>query len=130
MRKLELSRSFKTNQLNRRYHMRLSFVLLLIVTFLGLSGCQKENKETRSSINEPAVSTAPARTEGQASLASNDSLKQQASSQVSLSQADAASLASQAIERKIIRNANLTIEVTSPPDSQRRISTIAESHQG
>jgi len=49
---------------------------------------------------------------------------------VSLKQADAANTASQAIERKIIRNATLTLEVTSPPDNQRKITSIAETHQG
>src|SRR5258708_27144085 len=115
MRKLELSRSFMTNQLNRRYHMRLSLTLLLILAFAGLSGCQKGN---RSSISEPE-SSAPARIEARSSLASNDLVQ---GKQVSLNQADAANLASQAIERKIIRNANLTLEVTSPPESQRKIS--------
>ena len=106
--------------------MRLSLALLLSVTLLGISGCLRGN---RSQISEPAESTGRARTEAQSKLESNDSLdlpKQTAS----LNQADAANLASPAIERKIIRNANLTIEVTSPPESQRKISTIAESHQG
>src|SRR5499427_872374 len=49
---------------------------------------------------------------------------------VSLKDANAANLASQAFDRKIIRNANLTFEVSSPGDSQRRVVSIAESHQG
>jgi len=49
---------------------------------------------------------------------------------VSLNQADSANAASQAIERKIIRNCNVTIEVASPGDSQRKVSSIAESHGG
>ncbi len=49
---------------------------------------------------------------------------------VSLNQADAANTASHAIERKIIRNANLTIEVASPTESQRKIFSAAESHGG
>src|SRR5207249_1938122 len=49
---------------------------------------------------------------------------------VSLNQADAANAVSQAIERKIIRDANLTIEVSSPADSQRKIFSVAEAHGG
>jgi hypothetical protein len=103
--------------------MRLLLILLLILTFVGLSGCQKGS---RSSIGEPE-SSAPAKTEARSNLKSQDLLQEQ---QISLSKADAANLASQAIERKIIRNANLTVEVTSPPESQRKISSITESHQG
>ncbi|HEY3025436.1 MAG TPA: DUF4349 domain-containing protein [Pyrinomonadaceae bacterium] len=47
-----------------------------------------------------------------------------------MNQADAANAAYQAIERKIIRNADLTIEVASPTESQPKIVSIAESHQG
>src|SRR5215831_11650683 len=49
---------------------------------------------------------------------------------VSLREADSANTASLAFDRKIIRNANLTVEVSSATDSQRKIVSIAESHQG
>jgi len=47
-----------------------------------------------------------------------------------LKDADSANTASQAFERKIIRNANLSVEVTSPTEVQRKIVSIAEMHQG
>jgi hypothetical protein len=49
---------------------------------------------------------------------------------VSLNQADSANTAAQAFDRKIIRNANLTVEVTSPGEAQHKLVAIAESHQG
>lgn len=49
---------------------------------------------------------------------------------VSLDQAGSANAATQAVERKIIRNANLTLEVAVPTDSQRKVFSIAESHGG
>lgn len=49
---------------------------------------------------------------------------------VSLEEADAANTASQAANRKIVRNANLTLEVASPSEVQPKIVSIAESHQG
>jgi len=52
------------------------------------------------------------------------------SESVSLSQVDSLSTVAQAAERKIIRNGNLTIEVNSPAEVQRKIASIAESHQG
>jgi len=73
----------------------------------------------------------PARTEDLSALKTyNSALSQSAPQQVSLNQADAATASSQAIERKIIRDANLTIEVASPTDSQRKIFSVAESHGG
>jgi Domain of unknown function (DUF4349) len=49
---------------------------------------------------------------------------------LSLKDADAAYTASQAFDRRIIRDANLTIEAASPLESQRKIFSIAESHGG
>lgn len=52
------------------------------------------------------------------------------SQKISLSQADVAASAAEAADRKIIRNANLTMEVSSTTDSQHRVASIAESHGG
>lgn len=49
---------------------------------------------------------------------------------VSLSDADTAASAAEAADRKIIRNANLTIEVNSTTDAQHQVASIAESHGG
>ncbi len=50
--------------------------------------------------------------------------------QVSLTQADTAASAAEAADRKIIRNANLTMEVKSTSDMQHKVTSIAESHGG
>jgi len=73
-----------------------------------------------------------AETENQSYLKTyNSALAQSAApQQPSLNQADSANAASQAIERKIIRDGNLTIEVSSPVESQRKIFSVAESHGG
>ena len=49
---------------------------------------------------------------------------------VSLSDAASAEAASQAFDRKIIRNGELTIETDAPADGLRAITAIAESHGG
>lgn len=49
---------------------------------------------------------------------------------VSLSDADRAEATAAAADRKIIRNADITIEVVSPTDAQHRVTSIAESHGG
>ena len=49
---------------------------------------------------------------------------------VSLSQADQSQLINGAVDRKIIRNADLSLEVDSPAEAQHRIASIAESQGG
>lgn len=49
---------------------------------------------------------------------------------VSLSDADKAKSATGAFDRKIIRDANLILEVNSPTDAFRQVSSIAEAHGG
>jgi Domain of unknown function (DUF4349) len=48
----------------------------------------------------------------------------------SLHSVDSAQASAQAIERKIIRNAEMTIQTDSPNDGQRKIAAIAEKHGG
>lgn len=50
--------------------------------------------------------------------------------QVSLTDGEKVAEVSAAVDRKIIRNADLTIEVTSPTETQHRIVSIAEMHGG
>ena len=113
--------------------MRLILVALLTVTLLIISGCG--NKSERSAVGpaeseqlhtKPQSESAKSRQESQAKISD---LKA-ANTNVSFNEANAANEASQAIERKIIRNANLTVEVASPAETQRKIFSIAEGHGG
>jgi len=113
--------------------MRFATLLLLTLALLSLSGCGNmrsgPDNESATTSQPQAKSYERAQApQARSEIASNQPVATQQN--ISLDQADAANAASQALERKIIRNANLTIEVTSPPESQRKISTIAESHQG
>lgn len=110
--------------------MRFTALLLLSVALLGLSGCDStgpvgNRSATISQTDKSADSEGQAKQEVNARSEVAPNLQP-----VSLKTADAANVASQAIERKIIRNANLTVEVASPTESQRKILSIAESHQG
>ena len=50
--------------------------------------------------------------------------------QVSLSEVDKAEATNEAADRKIIRNADITMEVDSTTDAQQRVASIAESNGG
>jgi hypothetical protein len=114
--------------------MRFTTLLLLNLVLLGLAGCDT----MRSGTNKQSAIAPQTETKSSAARSGPEQEKKvlgrnqvaATNEDVSLNQADAANTASQAIERKIIRNANLTVEVTSPADNQRKITSIAELHQG
>jgi hypothetical protein len=108
--------------------MKFTTLLVLGASLLSFSAC--EHAALRSDKSE--IASQSQRKENEQLLRSQDSIKKEFGSAqpVSLKDADAANIASQALERKIIRNAALTVEVTSPGDSQHKIVSIAESHQG
>src|SRR5258707_8429777 len=125
--------------------MRFTTLLLLSAVLLVISGCGSgtnrqvaaDQEAAKTTTQGPENSAGDSRGKLQTELlktANNQTLAkepaQPTQANVSLTQADAANTASQAIERKIIRNANLTIEVPSPTESQRKIFSAAESHGG
>jgi len=123
--------------------MRFTTLLLLTAALLVLAACepgaqrkvvsdQDALKPNTQAENVPGM--VEARSAQLKTNAENQSFAksptQATQAKVSLTQADAANAASQAIERKIIRNANLTLEVASPTESQRKIFSAAETHGG
>ncbi len=102
--------------------------LFLILPLFILVGCysakrsQLQSEEVRS-----ASRTAP---EG---FVNEQVLKREqnpAAAQVSLTQADQSQSMAEAMNRKILRNADLTLEVAAPTEAQRKITSIAESLGG
>ena len=123
---------------------------LVLALLLASAGCSSSKEGTANaptavaqkyegiSSSEQATKTAPATaqpagdvdaTKTQA-VAYYDSLGNAAQQQVSMNQVDVAASAAEAADRKIIRNANLTMEVDSTSDMQHRVTSIAESHGG
>ena len=102
----------------------LSFLLLLAVIF-GQLGCYRAQQEplTRSSTARPAEHSPGA---AKSVAQTPDSVMQP----VSLQQAYSAESVAAAADRKIIKNADLTLEVESPNDVQGSIASIAASHGG
>jgi len=102
--------------------------LLLGIALLGFSGCGG----AQSGANLARNSQPLAKADEQTSLEKTETRTglTQNLQPVSLKDADSANAASQAFARKIIRNASLSIEVASPTEVQRKIVSIAETHQG
>src|SRR5215211_6683148 len=100
--------------------MKSPIILLLALLSFSLS-CSRQ-PEMRSISTAPAAQTAaePVKPETYGA-------KQQ---KVSLSDVDKAESTTEAADRKIIRNADLTMEVASTTEAQHRVTAIAESHGG
>jgi hypothetical protein len=113
---------------------------LVLVLLMAFAGCSAERGIYTASAPSSADTVAKSETQPTtATEASRDSISaartvsagQSAEFQpVSLTQADTAASAAEAADRKIIRNANLTIEVNSTTDMQHKVTSIAEAHGG
>ncbi|HJZ81018.1 MAG TPA: DUF4349 domain-containing protein, partial [Pyrinomonadaceae bacterium] len=105
--------------------MKLITLLVLLFSISVLSGCGGAMDERSASYSSKVAEQKKA-----AGLANQTDTKSAPQVNVSLDQASSVNAASQAIERKIIRNANLIVEVAAPTDVQRKIFSVAESHGG
>jgi P2-related tail formation protein len=107
--------------------MKSPFIPLIALLVFSVS-CSRERAANSAAATEAYTSTqrpaaeAPAQ---KAAFAVTDERQK-----VSLVAADKAELTTEAADRKIIRNADLTMEVASTTDALRRITSIAESHGG
>lgn len=121
--------------------MRLVMGLVLTLLMLLLVGCSRAGRNAQQS-NANSGGARPAysseRSSEQGATSQSDEAPANAKpapgqaqmKQVSLTDADKAQSASAAMERKIIRNGDLSMEVGNPSESQRRIASIAEAHGG
>lgn len=133
--------------------MKLKIAALLTIALLALNGCGSKlesrssepgnggasysqpaaKEQTATSSNSQTATTANSNSAPDQSAVKSTADYKKASSaqpQVSLEKTDAAKAADTAVERKIIRNANLMLESNAPADGQRKIASIAESHGG
>jgi hypothetical protein len=102
--------------------------MLLLSSVLLFAGCGLSEKSAVSP--EAQKSVASSRDANQQGSV-KESLQREAVMQpVSLNDAAKSDSVTAAMERKIIRDADLTMEVPSTTETQRRVSSIAESHGG
>lgn len=116
--------------------MRQMTILFLLATFAVFSGCSRSGlNEAARMQSQPAPTTATMEAK-QATVfgrgGSSGSAEQAGQRQAAdpFSTANSIQASAQAIERKIIRNAELTMELDAPEETQRRIASIAEKHGG
>jgi len=114
-------------------------LIFLILSLSLISGCSLADRPMeRSSIGNKVVKSDADSTksvqpqESTASIAWSDEAASTmpVAQQVSLQQVDQSQSVAEAIDRKIIRDANLILEVAAPADTQRKITSIAEAAGG
>ena len=109
----------------------LSFMLLVLI--LGFTACDKGEPRPLAGRTFAQGDTAkPARDQLKASdkTEAEAYLNESEITKVSLAESNVTSETPAAVDRKIIRNADLTIEVPSTIDTQQKIVSIAETHGG
>lgn len=99
--------------------------IILVLALLSFSlSCTSQRMASTETVAQrkdvPAAETAPAKT---FSYAAEEQ-------KVALTQLDKAGETAEAADRKIIRNAEITIEVPSTTDAQHQVTSIAETHGG
>jgi Domain of unknown function (DUF4349) len=117
--------------------MRLSATLFLTGSMIALSACSSmrqaslskstpEGSIATSAMEDRATNAARSSIAGPVKLERQEGQQQQGSRQVSLESVASA----QAVERKVIQNAEMTIETNTPDEGQRKIAAIADKHSG
>ncbi|HVQ38666.1 MAG TPA: DUF4349 domain-containing protein [Pyrinomonadaceae bacterium] len=99
--------------------------LFALVIFVGCGSVQRAQRDMSYEVAKPAPQ-ALADPERRVTLSDQDPNL----TQVSLKQAGQSQSTAEAMDRKILRNAELTLEVGTPAEVQRKITSIAESLGG
>ena len=102
--------------------------ILLLSAVLMFAGCSfRENSGSADSAKSSVASSGPA---GQTKMVKEQMENRAVMRPVSLNDAVKSESTTAAMERKIIRDAELTMEVPSTTETQRGVTSIAESHGG
>jgi len=109
--------------------MKFPTILLLALLSFSMSCSSTDRSSAQKDVAQPAPVAQPdnnAQTAKFAALKAYDTPTEK----VSLNEVDKAESTAEAADRKIIRNADITIEVPSTTDAQHRVTSIAEAHGG
>jgi len=110
--------------------MKSPLILLLALLSFSLSCSSSQEFSAQKDVAQPAVATKPESSAQVATRAPAAQFYDSQTEKVSLSEVDKAESTTEAADRKIIRNADITIEVPSTTDAQHRVTSIAEAHGG
>jgi len=109
---------------------KLKFLLILGVFFMGACAASPASNSSGDVMvtQDKMAAVEDSSRVGRAPMAQNSAANSAAPSDVALDEADKSK--QQPTERKIIRNAELTLEAASPEEAQQKVTAIAESKGG
>jgi len=105
-----------------------SLLVPLIIATIVSCGCYRSERRAESSTAERVELETAKSADPHEPMQSSD--KKQVYNQISLRNADQAQVRSEAIDRKIIKDAEVTLEVNSPVEAQRNVTAIAGNRGG
>src|SRR5215216_2519780 len=109
--------------------MKSPIILLLALLSFSLSCSSAQRMDNPRNVVAESKGAAPQIAESEKIVTKTQGYDSQ-SQKVSLNNVDKADSTAEAADRKIIRNADITIEVPSTTDAQHRVTSIAEAHGG
>ena len=107
---------------------KLKFLALSLLLFLG--ACSSGEPATSNAMNAGIVSAPQNKSAARAEGGGKDDAAVPGARQISLEQENQSQEPAVPVERKIIRNADLTLEAASPEEAQQKITSIAEGKGG
>jgi hypothetical protein len=110
--------------------MKSPLILALALLSFSLSCSSSQQFSAQKDVAQRAVETKPENSVTQTTPAASRQFYDAQTEKVSLNEVDKAESTAEAADRKIIRNADITIEVPSTTDAQHRVTSIAEAHGG
>ncbi len=110
--------------------MRLSIALFLTVVLLAAAGCAQRRDYAGARNQEVATQSGSAGRSSTEAPAAAVQEQREGFKKVSLAQADQSQASAAAVERKIVRNAELTLEVAAPTEAQRKVAAVADARGG
>ena len=109
--------------------MKSPIILLLALVSFSLSCGSARNSETAALRADPSAQKVAEQTQAKDSARTTPGYTVQ-QQKVALTEVDKEGSSAEAFERKIIRNAEITMEVSSTTDTQHRVASIAETNGG
>lgn len=110
--------------------MRLTATLFFTLALLTLAGCNRSKNADYDSGTTSAPNTQSTEPQYRGLSNADANTTTPKAQTVSLTDADKSQTVTAAVERKIIRNADLQIEVSDPAENLRRIAKVAEARGG
>jgi len=112
---------------------KFTVILFSLFASVGFVACSESRNLSTASTNTNASSSSVASTSNMtmdSGGGGGGGGRKQITQQISLEQAGSSQTPPPAVERKILRNADLTLEADSPDEARAKITTIAESKGG